>query len=298
MAFRFRKSFRVVAGVRVNVSKSGISTSIGGAPLTLNLGRRARVTASIPGTGLSASQLLPQTTRASVVSLSTLRRPRVAVAWILFLCCALGWCAQRNERLPSPSEATARSRPVTASPSIATSPPLTRPPVAGSTPAALPKPAEVAPRALVISPSVQPETKLETPVAEPAISEVVFATSTVNIRATPSSSAPIVGKLASGSSASGTEERDGWRRVAAGSVTGWVAARYLSSTAPPPPPTKEPPAVARFVAPAEADRQSGPIREPYVGRCECPYDVMSNGRSCGGRSAFSRPGGRKPICYQ
>lgn len=31
--------------------------------------------------------------------------------------------------------------------------------------------------------------------------------------------------------------------------------------------------------------------------CACPDDVMRNGRACGGRSAYSRPGGAAPICY-
>jgi len=35
----------------------------------------------------------------------------------------------------------------------------------------------------------------------------------------------------------------------------------------------------------------------YPGTCPCPYNVMRNGRSCGGRSAYSRPGGYAPKCY-
>lgn len=35
----------------------------------------------------------------------------------------------------------------------------------------------------------------------------------------------------------------------------------------------------------------------YPGRCPCPYNVMRNGSSCGGRSAWSRKGGYAPICY-
>jgi hypothetical protein len=29
----------------------------------------------------------------------------------------------------------------------------------------------------------------------------------------------------------------------------------------------------------------------------CPDDTMRNGRACGGRSAYSRPGGASPLCY-
>jgi hypothetical protein len=31
--------------------------------------------------------------------------------------------------------------------------------------------------------------------------------------------------------------------------------------------------------------------------CACPDDTMRNGRACGGRSAYSRPGGAAPLCY-
>jgi hypothetical protein len=35
----------------------------------------------------------------------------------------------------------------------------------------------------------------------------------------------------------------------------------------------------------------------YSGNCPCPYSTMRNGRSCGRRSAYSRPGGEAPLCY-
>lgn len=54
MGWRFRQSFTVVPGLRLNLSKSGLSASIGGAPFTLNVGPRGVMgTASIPGTGIS-----------------------------------------------------------------------------------------------------------------------------------------------------------------------------------------------------------------------------------------------------
>jgi hypothetical protein len=36
----------------------------------------------------------------------------------------------------------------------------------------------------------------------------------------------------------------------------------------------------------------------YPGPCPCPYNTMRNGRSCGGRSAYSKPGGYSPLCYR
>src|SRR6266568_6374766 len=31
--------------------------------------------------------------------------------------------------------------------------------------------------------------------------------------------------------------------------------------------------------------------------CACPYNIARNGSQCGGRSAYSRPGGAEPLCY-
>jgi hypothetical protein len=31
--------------------------------------------------------------------------------------------------------------------------------------------------------------------------------------------------------------------------------------------------------------------------CACPDDLTRNGQHCGGRSAYSRPGGASPLCY-
>lgn len=35
----------------------------------------------------------------------------------------------------------------------------------------------------------------------------------------------------------------------------------------------------------------------YSGNCPCPYNADRAGRRCGGRSAYSRPGGSAPLCY-
>jgi len=37
--------------------------------------------------------------------------------------------------------------------------------------------------------------------------------------------------------------------------------------------------------------------DSYPGNCPCPYSTMRNGHRCAGRSAYSRPGGRSPLCF-
>lgn len=39
------------------------------------------------------------------------------------------------------------------------------------------------------------------------------------------------------------------------------------------------------------------IRE-YRGNCPCPYNIDRAGRKCGKRSAYSKPGGHSPLCYE
>jgi hypothetical protein len=51
---------------------------------------------------------------------------------------------------------------------------------------------------------------------------------------------------------------------------------------------------------SEADVRKAIIQQSlagYPGPCPCPYNSMRNGRACGGRSAYSRPGGYSPVCY-
>jgi hypothetical protein len=52
--FRFRKTISILPGVKINLSKTGVSTSVGGKGATLNVGHgKQNVTLGIPGTGLS-----------------------------------------------------------------------------------------------------------------------------------------------------------------------------------------------------------------------------------------------------
>ncbi len=58
MGFRFRRTIKVLPGIRLNLSKSGVSTSIGrrGAHVTIGHGK-VRETVGLPGTGLSYTQV-------------------------------------------------------------------------------------------------------------------------------------------------------------------------------------------------------------------------------------------------
>lgn len=56
MPWRFQKRKRILPGVTLNVSRRGISTSVGPRGAKVNVGRKGiRQTASAPGTGLYAT---------------------------------------------------------------------------------------------------------------------------------------------------------------------------------------------------------------------------------------------------
>ncbi len=52
---RYRKTWTIFPGVKINLSKTGVSTSVGGKGATFNMGTQGRrmITLGIPGTGLS-----------------------------------------------------------------------------------------------------------------------------------------------------------------------------------------------------------------------------------------------------
>ncbi len=81
MGFRFRKIISVIPGVKVNLSKSGASTSIGGRGATVNVGTSGKktVTLGIPGTGLSYQAPLNGLAIMVLVALIAI----VGIAWLI-----------------------------------------------------------------------------------------------------------------------------------------------------------------------------------------------------------------------
>lgn len=56
---RFQKRIKIFPGLTINLSKSGVSTSIGPKGATVNLKRgRSKLTVGLPGTGLSHTEML------------------------------------------------------------------------------------------------------------------------------------------------------------------------------------------------------------------------------------------------
>jgi hypothetical protein len=79
--FRFRKSIGVLPGVKVNLSKSRVSTSLGGRGATVNVGADGKrmVTVGIPGTGMSYRTPLSGTIIVLILALAVI----VGIAWLV-----------------------------------------------------------------------------------------------------------------------------------------------------------------------------------------------------------------------
>lgn len=183
------------------------------------------------------------------------------------------------------------------------------PPPRVSAPAA---PTEPLARSVMVTPKAQPETAAPPPTTVPVTAERLFARQRVNVRRFPSTSSPIVVRLDAGDGVVAGIDQAGWREVATDAgLKGWIRADLLTRSmpvivAPIPEPAavvqpapRAPVANIRPSKPKKA-RATGntPVRDPYIGTCDCPYDFKRNGAICGGSSAFSRPGGRSPRCYE
>ena len=103
MGLRFRRSVRLLPGLRLNFSLSGVSTSLGGRGATINLSRRGvRTTFGLPGTGLSYSTLKPYEVNTSDAARSASGYTGVAVAaGVVVLICVVG--AFHSARRPANS---------------------------------------------------------------------------------------------------------------------------------------------------------------------------------------------------
>ncbi|MBQ9406141.1 MAG: DUF4236 domain-containing protein [Desulfovibrio sp.] len=96
MGLRFHKKLKIFPGLSVNLSKSGMSLTVGKPGACLNLSKRgSRMTVGLPGTGLSYSKFLSSNPNSSTnhrsgnaapVSLST--KVIICICLLLFL----AWC--------------------------------------------------------------------------------------------------------------------------------------------------------------------------------------------------------------
>lgn len=132
----------------------------------------------------------------------------------------------------------------------------------------------------------------------------------VALRAGPGKEFAILDRFGNGRKLMLVEDLGEWSRVRDELTVrnGWIATRLLSSMDPRvrgktpndgAEPRKEPIVVAPPAVPdaAIAEMIIAESINGYSGNCPCPFNLDRAGRRCGKRSAYSRPGGRSPICF-
>lgn len=118
----------------------------------------------------------------------------------------------------------------------------------------------------------------------------LYTTAKVRVRAAPDASAPILETLDVGELIQTNNWQNGWYNVTVSARVGWIQAGYLTAVRPVP---SNPSASQPSRSPQKVELRSvkgDPVRSPYVGKCDCPYDLMADGMLCGGNSAYSSSG--------
>ncbi|MBX9468604.1 MAG: SH3 domain-containing protein [Rhizobium sp.] len=102
---------------------------------------------------------------------------------------------------------------------------------------------------------------------KPSAPTILFTTTNVRLRASPSTSAAIVRTVPPRTPIESVGQEAGWHKVNVGRDQGWIRQDLLSPTRPALQESREPPsAPAAPLARQAPDRQSGqPLRDPYVG---------------------------------
>lgn len=127
----------------------------------------------------------------------------------------------------------------------------------------------------------------------------------VNQRTGPSTENGRMGQLSRGARVRQLRSANGWTEIVSSLGRGWMSSAYLSTDAPPKLDPVSRPRNQRTVA-APTSREISQAKQnlirqsiaAYPGSCPCPFSRDRAGRRCGGRSAWSRPGGYSPMCYE
>jgi hypothetical protein len=110
MGLRFRRSIKLLPGIRVNFGLSRASLSIGRRGLTYNIGSKgSRVTVGIPGSGISYTQSIPHQNPASLMSNVVPSRRRFSATPLIIVAFLVGlyYLATHSADDKSPLPATA-----------------------------------------------------------------------------------------------------------------------------------------------------------------------------------------------
>jgi len=226
------------------------------------------------------------------------RRSAGGAGWLViaFICIAFAKCGDTKTTAPSSS-----SPPATAlySPTPAPAPPPSAAPAPSSAVTA-----SAPARSLFSEPTTNRYLATPEVTLRPIKRSLYVTGKEVPIRDAPNGKANILDRLPTGMEVGELARREGWVEVRhpISAVEGWMSTRRLS-TKPPRDEDEEAPAEKPKNLPGALDTAAIAAAliarsiASYPGNCACPYHTDRAGRSCGGRSAHSRGGGRAPLCF-
>jgi len=143
------------------------------------------------------------------------------------------------------------------------------------------------------------------PTANVAVGQTMYVdASRLNVRSGPSKTDKVVWTVKRDEAVLVKQARGDWSFIIGARYEGWVYSGYLTRKTAPQQQvslqTKSLPTVHRQPRLTETAITKILIERShayYSGNCPCPYNTDRAGRRCGGRSAYSRPGGASPLCY-
>jgi hypothetical protein len=124
--------------------------------------------------------------------------------------------------------------------------------------------------------------------------------SRLNVRNKASKQGKIIWTLKRDQQVQVTNKNGDWLFVEGARFKGWVFGTYLTNN-----PAPKQVNIPKKNRKKTAELSTAKIKQLlirrshayYRGNCPCPYNITAAGRKCGGRSAWSRPGGQSPLCY-
>lgn len=168
------------------------------------------------------------------------------------------------------------------------------------------------PKTTTITVRKQPETKIVSlpqtvtikPTLQPAVTykpkTMYVDASRLNVRNQPGKQGKVIWTLKRDQQVQVTNRNGDWLFIESSRFKGWVFGTYLTNT-----PTPKQASVPKKTQKKSTGISTARIKKIlikrshayYSGNCPCPYNRTSRGHKCGKRSAYSRPGGASPLCY-
>lgn len=125
--------------------------------------------------------------------------------------------------------------------------------------------------------------------------------SRLHVRNLPNKKGKVIWQLKRDQKVQVTNKDGNWLYIENSRFKGWVYGTYLTRAPAPKQaraPEKQKKVVKEFSTTEIKKILINRSLSDYPGNCPCPENRASNGSRCGKRSAWSRPGGRSPLCYE